>query len=181
MSSYYYLMAQLPGIVPGVPLAITYERFKETASRFLSERDLVILRGLSLSPGRQEGGTGSALVDGWNRKERALRVTLERLRAERLGRAARNTPEDEEIAGSFAGIRETATAAIGLANPLEAERVLDKFRAETVTALASGHYFDSDAVFGYGIALLLRERGDKFEAEAGRESYTSIYNRILGE
>jgi hypothetical protein len=29
--------------------------------------------------------------------------------------------------------------------------------------------------------LLLRERGDRFTAEAGRASYTTIYNQILGE
>jgi hypothetical protein len=181
VSSYYYLMAQLPGILPGTPVALSYERFQETASRFLTDEDCRILLGLSLSPGKSAGVSGSEVVDGWNRRERALRLSLERLRAERLGREARLTPEDEELIRSCGGVQETAATAIGFASPLEAELYLDKSRVDAVTELCSGHYFDSDAVFGYGISLLLRERNDRFAAEAGRESYTLLYKRILGE
>ena len=39
MAAYYYLMAQLPGIVSGAPVPITYEAFKETAKAFLTRRD----------------------------------------------------------------------------------------------------------------------------------------------
>lgn len=181
MSSYYYLMAQLPGIMPGTPLAFTYAQFRETASRFLSKDDLGILDGLSITPDRGRRPTGSTLVDGWYRKERALRLTLEKARASKLKRDITLSRDDEEIAGSYADVQIIARAAAAIANPLEAERYLDRARVDFLDQLRVGHYFDSDAVFAYGLTVLLRERGDKFTAEAGRESYTTIYNRILGE
>jgi hypothetical protein len=174
-------MAQLPGILPGMQSTFTYGQFRETASRFLSKRDLQILDGLSITPDRSRKPTGSALVDGWYRKERALRLTLEKARAARLKRDVSLSRDDEEIAGAYSDVQQIARTASAIENPLEAERYLDRARVDFLDQLRVGHFFDSDAVFAYGLTVLLHERGDKFTAEAGRESYTTIYNRILGE
>ena len=56
-----------------------------------------------------------------------------------------------------------------------------KLRLQWLEELRGNHFFDSDAVFIYGITLLLRERGDRFTVEAGQDAYESIYTQILGE
>lgn len=181
MSSYYYLMAQLPGILPNAPLSITYDTFRETASRFLSSRDKRILDGLSLEPPRESGKTGSPVVDGFFERERAMRLSLERLRAPRLKRDVPASADAEGLIHNAAEAVQIARTAAGFENPLEAERYLDRVRLEYVELLRGIHSFDSDAVFAYGLMLLLHERSDRFTAESGRASYTTIYNKILGE
>ena len=181
MSSYYYLMAQLPGILANGPLPVTYFDFIQTAFRFLTPADRRILDRLSLEPPRRAVPAGSAVVDGFWRKERALRIALERLRAARLGREVHHLPEEDDLVSANFDAVHAARAASSIDNPLEAERFLDLARAGFVDTLRENHFFDSDAVFAYGLMLLLRERGEKFTAEAGRASYTTIYNQILGE
>jgi hypothetical protein len=181
VSSYYYLMAQLPGIIPNAPLPITYERFTETASRFLSAHDSRILEDLSLEPPRIPANTGSTVVDGWYAFERAIRLSLERLRAARLERVIAPCQTDDDSVNREFGSLQIARNAAAMENPLEAERYLDRCRRERIEFLSNGHFFDADAVFAYGLMLLLHERGDRFTAETGRASYVTIYKQILGE
>lgn len=181
MSSYYYLMAQLPGILANSPLPISYETFRETAIRFLSSCDKAILEQLSLEPPRIPFRSGSAVVDGFYARERALRLSLERLRAVRLKRDSIQLSGDDERIGNAFETVQIARTAVGFDNPLDAEMYLLHARNLFVENLRGNHFFDSGAVFAYGLMLLLRERSDRFTAEAGRVSYTTIYNQILGE
>lgn len=172
-------MAQLPGILQNAAAPLPYEQFREISSRFLSAYDMQILASLSLEPPKAVIETGSSVVDNWYDWERSLRFSLKKLRAAKL---KREFSAAEEMAGSSGfNTAQIASAASGLDNPLEAELFLNKARTDAVGQFATNHYFDSDAVFAYGIMLLLHERRDQFTAEAGRASYTSIYNQILGE
>jgi len=181
VGGYYYLMAQLPGIVPGGSPSITYGRFAETASRFLDARDKAILDGLSLEPPRTPEKTGSALVDDWYAFERALRLSLRKIRAAKMSRDAQTTADDEASVYAESGTALIARNATAFDSPLEAEKYLDKARMDFIQGRAATHGFDSDAVFAYGLTLLLNERARRFTAEAGRASYTTIYNQILGD
>lgn len=179
MSSYYYLMAQLPGILPGLPLSITYDRFVETASRFLSARDRRILASLKLEPPREGEATGSSLLDSWYARERVLRMALEKMRAAKMKRDFSSRISDEECISTLPEMQYVARNALAIENPLEAERYLDSVRFAAVESLRGNHYFDSEAVFAYGLMVLLHERSDRFSVEAGSASYTAIYNQIL--
>lgn len=181
MSSYYYLMAQLPGILPNSPLPIQYENFRETASRFLSSRDMAILESLSLVPPRTGDKTGSLVVDRWYTFERALRLSLERIRSAKLKRDDASSMDDDDLIHQASETIQIAQNAASIDNPLEAERYLDRERTLFVDQFRGSHFFDSEAVFAYGLMLLLHERSDRFTAEDGRASYTTIYNQILGE
>ena len=181
VGGYYYLMAQLPGLHAEAPAAISYERFREIALRFLSPADGKILSVLSLEPPRVRLLTGSDVVDGWYDFERSLRLSLERIRAQKLARAITISGDDEANIYLALETLPIARSALSLEDPLEAERYLIRARAEYVERVGALHYYDADAVFSYGLMLLLHERGDRFAAEAGRASYTTIYHQILGE
>lgn len=181
MGSYYYLMAQVPGILPGSPVILTSEAFRELSGRFLSAADKRVLATLSLEPPRIDAPVASRFLAAWYSRERALRLALSRVRASRLKRdASLSMSEDEDVRKSR-DASVIAKNAVTFDNPLSAERYLDSVRTSWVDDLSTGHYFDSDAVFAYAIRLLLRERADRFTAQDGREAYSAIYNQILGE
>ncbi len=186
MAGYYYLMAQLPSLSDTAAPAISYKDFFSLAERFLSADDLKTLRSLSLVPPKDGGkGTGSAVVDGWNGHERALRFSLARARASKLKRDAQaggarldSAIASEAISANYSAVA-AAKAASDMESPLEAELYLDKVRFSLARDLGTGHFYDSEAVFAYALMLLIRERSSAFSAEAGRAEYMSIYNSIL--
>lgn len=181
MSDYYYLMAQLPAVLSGHPPPMSFEEFREIANRFLSEGDKAVLNALSLEPPRTPRVTPSPLVNAWMDFERALRLSLERLRSARMKRDITLSIEETERISANARADGIARTAVSLDNPLEAEIFLNKARFLAVEELRGNHFFDSEAVFAYGLMVLFLERGERFAVEAGRTSYTTIYNQILGE
>lgn len=181
MGSYYYLMAQVPGILPGTPVVLTSAAFRELAGRFLSAADGRVLAGLTLEPPRVDRPVKSRFLREWYSRERALRLALSRARASRLKRDEGLTMDEDEDVRKSRDAMAAAKSAVSFDDPLAAERYLDSVRVSWVDELSTGHYFDSDAVFAYAVRLLLRERADRFTAEAGREAYSTIYNQILGE
>ena len=181
MSRYYYLMAQLPAILPNNPLALSYASFLELAGRFLSKKDIRLLNRLSLEPERNPETVPSSLVQLWYDRERSLRLSLARLRMTKLGRDASLRGSDEQVLLAGPDMQGVARAAFAMDNPLDAEQFLDTTRFSWIEELSRGHYFDSEAVFAYALKVLIRERGNRFNDSAGRESYTSIYTQILGE
>jgi len=181
VSNYYFLMAQLPSLVSAAALPVSVDAFKELALRYLSTHDRRILLGLTLEPPRTLVSTGSSLVDRWMEQERVLRLSLERQRAVKQKRdIPTDTPADELMA-RWPETVQAARTAIAMDNPLEAELFLYKTRSTWVETLRGTDIFGSDAVFAYGLLLMLRARRDLFEASAGRAAYTAIYNQILGE
>lgn len=172
-------MAQLPGILQGQPLSISYDRFYELASRFLSKGDLEILSTLSLEPPRLCISSGSPLLDSWYNNERALRLALKKARSIKLKRENVHNIEEEDFISKYPSVQQIARNAVSYESPLEAERYLDTYRFSILENLKGSHFFDSDAVFSYGLMVLLHERSDKFSLDAGSASYKHIYNQIL--
>ncbi len=181
MSAHYYLMAQLPTLTRDAPAQIDYARFRELASRFLAPDDLAVLRALSLEPPRDPELTGSEILDAWFSFERSLRLSLARARADSLGRDFPETGEDESNVYAALEGAEIARAATAIENPLEAERFLFRERFDFIGNIGSLHGFDREAVFAYGLSLLLKERESRFSPETGRAAYVEAYNAILGE
>jgi len=178
---YYFLMAQLPAIIPSAKPSVNYQEYKELASRYLSRHDIKILDKLTLEPPRTGERTGSDVVDEWFERERSLRLNLAKLRGQKISRNVHITTGEKEALALQVSVSQAARNAVSLENPLEAERQLLKLRLQWLDELRGNHFFDSEAVFIYGLTLLLRERGDRFTVEAGQDAYESIYTQILGE
>ena len=94
MASYYYLMAQLPSIMPHTDPPLSYAQFKELALRFLTEKDAAVLESLTLVPPREAVHTASAVVNEWYAFEQELRFALEQIRAAKLKRDERIAPAE---------------------------------------------------------------------------------------
>ena len=176
---YYYLVSQLPNISvteSKTALPLTSEAFIELCSRFLSEDEKLVLRNLSLVPPKEASSTGSAFLDTWYEKERYLRFALAQIRAQKMKKDAVSLP-----AGSTADIIQIARTAVGMDSPLSAEQFLYEYRIKLIDDLRPINGFSIDAIYAYGIKLMLVERMRKFDTENGKTSYHKIYDTILGE
>jgi len=175
--AYYYLVSQLPNISSSESksaLPLNGEQFIELASRFISEAEKSILRKISLVPPTEKSSTGSAFLDVWYEKERNLRFALAQIRAQKLKKDSIPLP-----AGCTADIISAARTAVGMDSPLSAEQFLYEYRLRLLDDLRPMDSFSIDAVYAYGIKLLLVERMKKFEVENGKTSYHKIYDEIL--
>ena len=178
MGKQYYLVSQLPAIenVDGRALPITEKYFRDLCQRFLDEKSLAILDSLSLEPPKDDAKTGSDFLDRWNDRERCLRLALAQIRALKMKK------ESEMLPGSCtADILQAARTAVGMDSPLAAEEYLNQYRMETLKSLAPLDNFCVDAVFAYGLKLMLAQRMKHFNREIGKDSYHKIYDEILGD
>lgn len=171
-------MSQLPAIDENdsKQLAITEKYFRDLCSRFLDKKSQEILENLSLEPDREGVKTGSAFLDKWNERERCLRLALAQIRAVKMKK------ESTVLPGSCtADILQAARTAVGMDSPLAAEEFLNQYRLETLNSMQPLDNFSIDAVYAYGIKLLLCQRMKLFDRETGKVSYRKIYDDILGE
>lgn len=179
MKEQYYLVSQLPDISAAsekANLPITEKYYRDLCSRFLEKEDLAVLESLSLEPPKDVVSTGSDFLDKWYDNERSLRYALVQVRAQKMKKDPGNIPVSIN-----ADIVQAARTAVGMNSPLSAEQYLYEYRLSVLNNLSPMNGFSVDAVFAYGIKLMLLERMKKFNKEKGTESYHKIYDAILGE
>lgn len=142
----------------------------------MSEKYARIAGTLSLEPPVEDKPTGSPFLDAWYKKERDLRFALAGLRALKMKKDVKNIPSvsDGEVV-------QAARTATGMDSPLSAEQFLNEYRLQVLDKISPLDYFTADAVFSYGLRLMLTERMRKFNRDEGLASYHKIYDDILGE
>ena len=174
---FYYLVSQLPNISSSEgksALPLNSEQFREICSRFVNDDQKKIIENLSLVPPREAVSTDSTFLDVWYEKERNLRFALAQIRAQKMKKEGFTLPS-----GCTADIVGVARTAVGMDSPLSAEQFLYDYRLRLIDELRPMDAFSIDAVYAYGIRLMLIERMRKFEVENGKTSYHKIYDEIL--
>ena len=177
--AYYYLVSQLPNISTTegkANLPLNGKSFIELAGRFISEDEKITLNGLSLVPPKELTSTGSVFLDTWYEKERNLRFALAQIRAQKMKKDSIPLPP-----GCTADIVNIARTAVGMDSPLSAEQFLFEYRIKLLDEIGPMDNFSIDAVYAYGLKLMLVERMRKFDVENGKASYHEIYDNILGD
>jgi hypothetical protein len=181
--AYYYLMAQLPGLIYGQPAPISSARFRELALQALSPEDAALLGAFTLNPFASPGGnssgdpgkSGCEFLDRWREYERVLRLNLAKYRGAKI---KREVPADAPEYPADAA--EAAKAAAALDSPLEAELFLDESRWRAIDLFQGLNYFDRNTVYAYLLKLLLLERRACFRAEEGFAEYKGLYAAVMG-
>ena len=177
--AYYYLVSQLPNISTTegkANLPLNGKSFIELAGRFISEDEKITLNGLSLVPPKELTSTGSVFLDTWYEKERNLRFALAQIRAQKMKKDSIPLPP-----GCTTDIVNIARTAVGMDSPLSAEQFLFEYRIKLLDEIRPMDNFSIDAVYAYGLKLMLVERMRKFDVENGKASYHEIYDNILGD
>lgn len=175
----YYFSSQLPsldGIGEEAPLPLTQERFWEMCRDHLGEKVLERMKKITLSPPRDEEKTGAGVIDAWNEKEREMRLALGKARAEKMGKTF-DCPSLSFSAQTLRLVRSVMEAE----NPMEAEKALMQARLAALEEVRPMDLFSEDYLLYYALRLKLLHRTRKFDREAGRSSYRSIYDSILNQ
>ena len=177
MNKYYYLMAQLPSVSYQSPLPMASKAFFELCAAQLAADDLALLASCSLAS--RSVPTGSRVLTAWAEWEGSLRVTLARLRAQKLGREAElaGLPTPTPIPEADA----LARVAMASESPLEAEFLLDRGRWAAIEGFRGLDAFDREAVFAYQLQLLLIERRDRLQSTSGYAAYQAAYRQVLDD
>ena len=173
------MVSQLPNISTTegkANLPLNGKSFIELAGRFISEDEKITLNGLSLVPPKELTSTGSVFLDTWYEKERNLRFALAQIRAQKMKKDSIPLPP-----GCTADIVNIARTAVGMDSPLSAEQFLFEYRIKLLDEIRPMDNFSIDAVYAYGLKLMLVERMRKFDVENGKASYHEIYDNILGD
>ncbi len=158
------------------------DSFMELCGTLLTEKDGALLRSCASGAGAEDSyaslppAVSSPLIDGMRTWERALRLHLAKLRAQKLkrdGGAYAEAPSDPLDAAAV------AKAALSLESPLEAEQFLDRARWDALERLQGFDYFGRDTVYAYLLKLFLLERRSLFKAEEGFAEYKGLYASIM--
>ena len=173
----YYLVAQLPSldaVGENTPVPITQERFDELCNRLLNKKAREVLNGLTLAPPRIPEKSGSALVEAWNNGERNLRLVLAKLRAEKTDKQF-----DFDIRSVSDTLLQAARTAVDAETPMDAEKILNRYRLDFLETLRPADSFSQEFVFYYGLKLKLILRIRQFDTASGEAAYRSIYDSII--
>jgi len=165
------------------------EAFRDLCRGLLDPADAKLLDTLGIDPVPQKADvpsyaeyaarSGCEFIDCWRDWERALRLSLARHRSIKSKREGAS-PVDPPILPADA-VSVAVKAVVGTENPLDAEILIDKARWNTIEISLSGDYFDRNTVFAYYLKLLLLERHELFQTEAGFNEYNSLYSSILAK
>ena len=172
-----YFMSQLPsldGINENVALPITEERFLELCQSFLGKKAQHEISKLTIAPPREYEESTSDLIEAWNKGERELRFALAKARAEKMKKTF-----DAENKNFPVELMKVARTAVEMESPLEAEKLLNRYRLDFLDTLRPLDGFSEDAVFYYGLKLKLISRMRQFNADTGETAYKNIYNSIM--
>lgn len=168
-TTYYYLVASLPGLVFSAPAALSRTDFVTECARHLSPDDQAELEALLAGKFDE---VRSAFSRGWLHSDRQIRNAIVRARALRLGVDEKKFIKDHE------GFRVAAEAAVNdafsRANPLDRELALDRFRWNLADELSAGDPFDFAAVLAYGVKLAINEHWRALTPERGRERFEEM-------
>lgn len=173
----YYLISQLPsldGLGENSPAPISEERFMELCGQLLGKNAQSNLNQLTLTPPRNPGKSDSALIRAWNEGERDLRLALGKARADKMKKSF-----DTENRSFPPDLLRTAANAISTENPMEAERLLNRYRLSFLETLRPMDTFSTDFLYYYGLKLKLILRFERFNTELGEAAYRDIYGSIL--
>lgn len=173
----YYLVAQLPSldaVGENTPVPITQERFDELCNRLLNKKAREVLNALTLAPPRVPEKSGSALVEAWNNGERNLRLVLAKLRAEKTDKQF-----DFDIRSVSDTLLQAARTAVDAETPMDAEKILNRYRLDFLETLRPADSFSQEFVFYYGLKLKLILRIRQFDTASGEAAYRSIYDSII--
>ena len=173
----YYLISQLPsldGLSENMPVPITEERFFDVCNRILGKKAKDELSRVSLIPPRTYEPSSSNVMESWNRGEQNLRLALGKVRADKL-----NKQFDTGNRTFTADLMQTVREAAEMDSPLEAEKLLNRYRMGFLETLRPMNVFSEEFVFYYCLKLKLILRMRQFKAESGKSAYRNIYDSIM--
>jgi hypothetical protein len=172
--SFYYLVASLPGldldgVVPFPSSALP--------SMWEAQAPPDILEDLKHLLQDRPGDWLNPFFRRWSDLETQLRNAVARRRAAASHREVAPFLRDHE--GYEVAVEVAATEAMATDDPLQRERILDRFRWACLEEMAQADRFGPAALFAFAAKLRMVERWQRLTTEAGRQVLEGIVARNL--
>ena len=152
-NKYYYLISSLPYLDFDKPLTIDREWFLDEAKKWLTDKDLKILKSLDMD-NFSVLSSDTDIIKEQKAFEEALRKDLKEARIIRRDNLDEKPPKQ---------IRDVFQKA----NPLEMEKALLKKRWDFIEEIDLDYHFDLNALILYCMKLMILERLASFNKEDG--------------
>lgn len=160
--NYYYFASSLPALSLEGPLPFSFAEFRRQCRLHLRPSHFEAVCALTRTTQR----SSHPFIAAWRELDTQIRNSVARFRAEKHKRDAgpylRGNPP-------FSGaVHQAVDHAFSLANPLQREEALDRFRWQQLEAMAGFDMFSIHALLAYGLKLTLVERWAPLNADTGR-------------
>jgi len=150
-NKYYYFVSTLPCIEFGKPIPVTKEAFLEEASKWLTSKDLSLLKQVDIRDLSQKT-TDTDFLKQWKQYDVNLRQQLKQ------ARSIRKNSLDEKPSQEAAEILSEQT-------PLFAERAFEKRRYDFLENIELDYHFDLNFLVLYFLKLQIVKRLESFSKE----------------
>ena len=137
----------------------SFEKFLQMCEGLIPKSTIILLSKIQILDVGKYKGAGSATLKKWHSFEIALRNELVKIRANRKHKDPLKYMRGGDPINSE--VTHIALNAHRNLSPLEAEKILDRARWQTLEELAMGHYFDLDSLIIYAQKLLILERWER--------------------
>ncbi len=179
-TQYYFLISSLPLLRFGAVPFLSSSRFLELVAEQEGERLAASLSEVSLLPGDSPRFTAESF---WYAVETYIRNYLLRARCSKPAQIDAWKREERDV---FSGVDHQLHKALGAANPLERERMIDQLRWDILDeALLGqtllGETFSANALVVYRIRLLLAEKWQGHSLEKGRQIVADLVEKAQEE
>ena len=166
MSQYYYFVASLPILALDIKPPLSLSDFLQSCEQHLSSEDYSLIRAIILNE-NISSESASGVFGRWVQFNHRLRNQLAVFRAKKF-----NKDPAKYIRGEFEEdyhLTVMISDASRSSDPLTAEKFLDRARWAFLDELATGYYFEFEAVMIYGLKLQMLERYQEIGSPKGRE------------
>ena len=171
MPSRYFFLASLPMLRFTDKAPMSWESFMDQARGSISGHDFELLCGIPLN---KDGG--DPFLKKWTAMNAQLDGAVNEQRKEKLGRAS-----DTGVAFRDLEVGHVSDAAMASKNPLEAEKLLMKFRYDYLDRAKGYDPFTRAALLAYALQLRILIRKDLFTAEKGNSEYNRLFKGLQNE
>lgn len=176
MSGLYFLVSSLPSLKEGQAPPLSSEDLMSRCCNWLSEKEMGILRKISLAPDQTEEKPTPATLAEWKSWEISFRNRIVKTRkpAFPTDPAAHLRNETNYYSAIERGVQD----AFASTDPLSREKLLDGMRWKKLEDLESGHMFDFSIICIYMLKLLILEKNSQRTIQKGTESFDMIMDVI---
>ncbi len=150
---------------------VTVESFLEECQRLLDARDYTLIYAL-LTEDDPQLKTRNALVHAWVQFNCQFRNELVWFRAGRLNKDPLLFMRGER--SSDPSLIDKIHQAVKAANPLEAQKAIDKIIWQFLDELAVGQYFNVEFLCIYGLKLKMLHKNQEYHSSKGHEVFREL-------
>ena len=179
---YYYLVSSLVILDFEKPAPLTYAEFLEDCQRLVTPGDFEILEKATLE--FDDETSSNPTLQNLARFNRRFKNELVRARAKKMDRNSSDYIRGDRYVDQAA--IDVINHALKAENPLEAEKILDRYRWQMINDVEQRHFFDLTFLMAYGLKLQLLDRYVEIASEKGNEKFeeykkSKVFEELLAK